>query len=586
MRWNIKENKHSIESTNFINHKDDIEMSGEKVSMIISYEVDKDGFLKIGRKLIYPMYRTIPNDTYSSYMFDYNHNLILNIRERFVKVVIDGTLTIYSETDEYNIIHRFYPSTEYPIAYEQIQVTKKKHCIDPMYINTGRINTLVGYEGVIHTDLNMAKEGDFLTFSFTTHFSNESASKEKDSYIKRMARVNELINECDLDTGYSVLDTVFAFAKVRVGESIYNTRNGKINSPGGGNYYAGVWTNDQCEYSTPWFAYTNDGNELEAAFNAMDWFEKYMNDKGEPLVSSIISEGMSYWNSSGDRGDASMYLYGNTMLYLIRGETPDQRHHKMLEWAANYIESKILDEGVVYSDTDELEGRLSLGINLSTSSLSYGAFMEYATLNERMGLTSKASKYRELAYKISQGIESYFGGNIKGYETYHYHKECSEIRAWNCLPLYMGIRNRSQDTIISIDKLLWVNESLKSTESENIVWDRSALYYIAALFRCGESDNAWDRLIELSTNRLLGDRVPYAIEAWPEYNMRHLSAESALFARIITDGLLNITFNKDGFAINPSLPKSIKNMSIKNIYICGNYYDIFIKNGNVKLFHK
>ena len=44
--------------------------------------------------------------------------------------------------------------------------------------------------------------------------------------------------------------------------------------------------------------------------------------------------------------------------------------------------------------------------------------------------------------------------------------------------------------------------------------------------------------------RLLGERVPYVVEAFPEYNMRHLSVESALYARTITDGLLNIEFTK------------------------------------------
>ena len=391
------------------------------------------------------------------------------------------------------------------------------------------------------------------------------------------------MEECDLDTGCDVLDTMFSFAKVRVGESIFNTRNGKINSPCGVDYYAGIWANDQCEYSTPWFAYTNDSNEKEAAFNAMEWFSHYMNDLNTPLVSSIISEGLGYWNDKKDRGDAEMYLYGNSRLYLSRGEVPDEKHMKMLEWCANYIERNILNEGVVYSDTDELEDRLSSGINLSTSSLAYGAFNLFSILNDRIGNTKQANKYKKLALVIKDGIETYFGGNVSGYNTYHYHKGCDEIRAWNTLPPYMGITNRWKDTCNSIDKLLWVDGSLRSTEGENIVWDRSALYYIATLFRCGDSERAFNKLFEYSNNRLLGERVPYAIEAYPERGMRHLSAESALFCRIITDGLFNISFNKDGFVVNPSLPSSIKNLSLKRIYISNNYYDLIIENNVLKV---
>ena len=43
-----------------------------------------------------------------------------------------------------------------------------------------------------------------------------------------------------------------------------------------------------------------------------------------------------------------------------------------------------------------------------------------------------------------------------------------------------------------------------------------------------------------SQQRLLGEHVPYPIEAWPEGNQRHLSAESALYCRIVTEGIFGI----------------------------------------------
>lgn len=43
-----------------------------------------------------------------------------------------------------------------------------------------------------------------------------------------------------------------------------------------------------------------------------------------------------------------------------------------------------------------------------------------------------------------------------------------------------------------------------------------------------------------SQRRLLGDHVPYPIEAWPEGSQRHLSAESGLYCRIVTEGLFGI----------------------------------------------
>ena len=54
------------------------------------------------------------------------------------------------------------------------------------------------------------------------------------------------------------------------------------------------------------------------------------------------------------------------------------------------------------------------------------------------------------------------------------------------------------------------------------------------------ADIATEKLKYYSARRLLGDHVPYAIEAWPEGSQRHLSAESGLYCRIITEGLFGM----------------------------------------------
>ena len=577
MRWFIEETKRKISTYDFKNHKDDIEMSGEKVSMIIGYGADENNKVYFSREIIFPMFRIQPDVTTSSYKIFNNDNVLKNGDEEFVKAEIDGILSIYTKTDKYNIVHRFYPSTTLPIAYERVE-------IDTLDININeykRLETKLGCEGYIYSERVATKTIEnnktIIDFAISARFCNDDIPKEDNHYEKRRNRVNELLNECDLTTGNDIIDTMFAFAKIRCGESIYNTRNGRINSPGGSNYYAGIWANDQCEYSTPWYAFTGDKKELEAAFNAMEWFSRYMNDSYDPIVSSIISEGTDYWNDRGDRGDAEMYLYGNSRLFLTLGTIPDDKHYKMLEWAANYIERQIMDTGVVYSDTDELEFRLSSGINLSTSSLGFGAFKMYSILLDRMGKNEESIKYSKLADAIEEAIEKYFGGTVSGFETYHYHKGCDEVRAWVTLPAYMGINKRAKGSIDAIDKLLWKDGSCLSTEGENISWDRSALYYIASCFRSGEIERAFSKLKEISEKRLLGERVPYVVEAYPEYNMRHLSAESALYCRIITDGLLNITFNKEGYSVNSILPSELNSIKIENIYINGEYKTIEIK---------
>lgn len=75
--------------------------------------------------------------------------------------------------------------------------------------------------------------------------------------------------------------------------------------------------------------------------------------------------------------------------------------------------------------------------------------------------------------------------------------------------------------------------------------------------------------------------MPYAVEAYPENDMRQISAESALYCRIITDGLLDIDYDEKGFSITPHLPEEIKSLSLKNVYLNGSLKNITVNEGNV-----
>ena len=195
---------------------------------------------------------------------------------------------------------------------------------------------------------------------------------------------------------------------------------------------------------------------------------------------------------------------------------------------------------------------------------------------------SETLYFNDLADTLKESIIKYFSVNIKGYETYAYHKGLDVIRAWNCLPLFMGIKHNIDGTINSIEDKLWVAGSLRSTEGEKILWDRSTLYYLASLFRSGYVYLGYTKLFEYSKTRLLGERVPYAVEAYPEFNMRHLSAESALYCRIITDGILGVDFTIDGFTIFPKMGP-LKYFKLENFYCNGKYHTIIIENEMVKV---
>ena len=586
MRWYIAENKKRIVSENFEGHSDRIEMGGEQVSCAVTYGV-QNGEPYYKRQFAFPDFRTQPNNTCATYYPETDKNPIaFQTKETFERVEFDGALSVYSRAEDLKVVRRFFPSVELPVFYEQIELYNGgKKSVSPEWKTLARIDLRLTCEGYVYFERSCntpcrpieAGERLSLTFLYSARYANGDIPRESVPLDKRRARVAELLSQCDITTGNDIVDTMFAFAKLRAAEGLCNTFKGLIHNPGGLAYYAAIWCNDQCEYVAPWFAFTGDKKEAEATRNIYGWYYPYFNDDYLPIPSSIICGGTDNFGCAGDRGDAEMYLYGLSRVLLTQGKLPDDNQKKALEWCVEYIRRNLTADGVVYSDSDELENRISSGVNLNTSSLAYGGLGNYAIILKRMGENAEAEKITAMQTELGNAIEKYFGGDVAGYHTYHYHKGCDVIRAWNCLPVYMGITNRANDTLKSIDEKLWTDGSCRSTEGEKILWDRSALYYLATLFRTGEKEKAWARLKEYSEARLLGEHVPYAVEAYPEGGMRHLSAESGLFCRVFTDGLLNIGFDENGYTINAQLPEEVTRVTVKNIYLNGKAEKIDVK---------
>ncbi len=586
MRWYIAENKKRIASENFEGHSDRIEMGGEQVACVITYGIS-GGEPYYKRQFAYPNIRTQPNNTCATYYPETDKSPIaLYTKETFERVELDGVLSVFSHTGELKIVRRFFPSVELPVFYEQVELCNSgKNQVYPKWEELKRIDSRLTCEGYVYFECSCntpcrpirAGERLSLTFSYTARYANGDIQRENAPLEKRRERVEEILSQCDITTGNNTVDTMFAFAKLRAAEGLCNTVKGLIHNPGGLAYYAAIWCNDQCEYIAPWFTFTGDKKEAEAIDNIYGWYYPYFNDSYLPIPSSIICGGTDNFGCAGDRGDAEMYLYGLSRVLLTQGKTPDKNQQKALEWCVEYIRRNLTADGVVYSDSDELENRISSGVNLNTSSLAYGGLGNYAILLKRMGKTEEAESVLALQQTIKNGIEKYFGGEVAGYHTYHYHKGCDVIRVWNCLPVYMGITERAKDTLKSIDEKLWTDGSCRSTEGEKILWDRSALYYLATLFRAGEKEKAWARLKEYCEIRLLGEHVPYAVEAYPEGGMRHLSAESGLFCRVFTDGLLNIGFDEKSYTVNAQLPEEVTQVTVKDIYLNGKSENINVK---------
>ena len=387
-----------------------------------------------------------------------------------------------------------------------------------------------------------------------------------------------------LETPDPVIDRQFRFAKLRAAESIILTRGGYMHAPGGESYYAAIWANDQAEYVNPFFPFLGYDVGNASAFNAFRHFARFMNPGYEPLPSSIIAEGDDVWNGAGDRGDAAMIAYGAARYALARGDRAEaEALWPLVTWCLEYCRRQLTPEGVVASDSDELEGRFPAGsANLCTSSLYYDALLSAAALGRELGAPrSETARYGREARELAEAVERCFGAEVGGYHTYRYYDGNTLLRSWICMPLIVGLgdRARTEGTVEALlGPELLTDDGLLTEQGSATFWDRSTLYALRGIYRAGQADRATEFLHRYSERRLLGEHVPYPIEAWPEGAQRHLAAESGLYCRIITEGLFGIRpVGLRSFDLTPSLPQAWNRVELRRIRAFGSEFDLRIE---------
>jgi cellobiose phosphorylase len=147
------------------------------------------------------------------------------------------------------------------------------------------------------------------------------------------------------------------------------------------------------------------------------------------------------------------------------------------------------------------------------------------------------------------------------------------------MPLCVGIYDRADATINALFKSdLYTKDGLLTAQGSTTFWDRSTLYAFRGGYAAGYADFITEQLSYYSNRRLLGDHVPYPIEAWPEGSQRHLSAESGLYCRIITEGMFGIRpTGMRSFELKPEIPSSWEFASLKSVRAFGSDFDIDVK---------
>ena len=598
-------------------HHDHIEMAGKQMAVVLRYGVDQTGAFELNKSMIWPMLRLIPNNTHGSLMrrFDWNPLDAVTINGRSMKeqvktITLNGTMEVTSDItlgkkSSLSLKRTYLPSTESPSLIEIYEFTNtgadEVNLEIPASTTTLSTNPKKGVEGSYSIKLlTHGAKGAVTLFpgkscTFSASISGYKPSEKEvvidasQELLKRQALVSGWMNNLVLETPDPILDKMFAFSKIRSCESIYATKGGPMHGPGGESYYAAIWANDQAEYINPYFPFIGYDYGNASAVNSFKHFARYMNDEWKPIPSSIIAEGDSYWNGAGDRGDAAMIAYGAARYALASGNKEEARQlWALIEWCLEFSHKKLNESGVVASDADELEHRFPAGkANLCTSSLYYDALLSAAYLAEDLGKgAAVARKYRQQAYDLEKAIDSYFAATVEGFDTYAYYEGNDILRAWICIPLTVGINKRATGTIDALfSSRLWTENGLLTQAGSQTFWDRSTLYALRGAFMAGEIEKAMTFMKYYSGTRLLGNHVPYAVEAWPEGGQRHLSAESGLYGRIITEGIFGIRpTGLHSFTLTPRLPQEWEHMSLRKIKAFNSDFDIeVVRKPNDKL---
>lgn len=295
-------------------HADDIEMSGQRISCIIRYETDRNRYLRVNRDIIFPQLRRYIKSSdpewfafraYTRESFDDQflptilcNNTVLNPRLDSVK--INGKLNFYHAPLEGVVIERtLFPSTTQRLMVEKWTLRnvtaegKTLHIGHKAFSQEER-----GMHGLYRINVSCDSEPEIRlapreSYSFSIRFSAtmndepEVTETFREAESKRDAFLEEMHKNLVLKTPDPVLNTLFYFSKIRASESIFESKMGLVHSPGGGNYYTGIWANDQVEYSGPFFPWLGYETGNLAAFNTYKHFLKNIPPQGQPIKSSF-----------------------------------------------------------------------------------------------------------------------------------------------------------------------------------------------------------------------------------------------------------------------------------------------------------
>jgi len=381
-----------------------------------------------------------------------------------------------------------------------------------------------------------------------------------------------------LETPEPMFDVAFALQKFHVLECPIETCKGVITHNGSLIYSPGIWANDPVEYSSPVFPFFGDAELNRAGMNMYRVWLDHCREHGiVPFPGSFEGPGLKL--TQRERGDDAMVLYGLSKFLLFQGDrAAAEELWPLIEFSAASVLQHTTAEGIIASQTDEMEDRYPTGkANLSTSALAYGGYRQAARLARSLG-QPLATEFDARAAALSKGIESYFGAEVEGFQTYRYYTGNTTLRGWILLPLAMGITNRQDGTVAALlsDKL-WPHrqagadilaESTRPTE-----WGRETYYALRVLFKAGRTEAALDLTRRVVQAQIFGSRGPY-----PDEDAIDMLCPGSLYPRVFTEGVFGIVpTGLDSFECTPWLPQAWPRMALRDVRAFGRAWDLVVE---------
>ena len=522
-------------------------------------------------------------------------NPVLRINDRIVdygfpgSVTFDGMLTLnYPASDGVTVTRTVYPSTTRALVIEEWQVrntsgNKVAVKFDPARVTLAEIGKVRVFRAGLGGAAVALKAGGVFSFA-TTVCARPVDAREPDIDLVDEHGARQALAEAAwhgparLETPDRMLDAAFALQTLHVLECPIETFRGIITHNGSLTYSPGIWAYDPVEYSSPVFPFFGNPDLNRAAMNMYRVWQDHCQKHGIiPFPGSF--EGTALKLTQKERGDDAMVLYGLSKFLLFQGDRAAAAEMwPLIEFSAASVLGHTTAEGIVASQTDEMEDRYPTGkANLSTSSLAYGGYRQAAHLARALG-KPVAADYDKRADALRKAIESYFGAEIEGFNAYRYFKENTTLRGWILLPLAMGITERKDAIVAALtSNKLWPNKSagadILAESTRPTEWGRETYYALRVLFKAGRTEEALDITRRVVKAQIFGVKGPY-----PDEDAIDMLCPGSLYPRVFTEGMFGIVpTGLDSFDCTPWLPKDWPRMALRDVRAFGQAWDLSVE---------